>query len=86
MQRMLHNLSIFPHRAQTKELFQRRVPNRTLSTVCLDCLYFLHFAVLPQIAALHSKKEDEYFTMSSDDGEAASLKAIGSLVVRLYSM
>lgn len=32
---------------------------------------FLALAAFLQIAALHSKAEDEYFTMSSDDGETA---------------
>ena len=34
-----------------------------------DYITFLHPAVSVKIAALHSKREDEYFTMSSDDGE-----------------
>lgn len=32
-------------------------------------LHVMYFTESPRIAALHSKKEDEYFTMSSDDGE-----------------
>lgn len=46
------------------------------STTILTAKFFLLLnasSVYQWVAALHSKKEDEYFTMSSDDGEAHSL-------------
>ncbi|CAJ1057962.1 short coiled-coil protein B isoform X2 [Xyrichtys novacula] len=41
-----------------------------LKLACLILLTNTHNGVLSlEIAALHSKREDEYFTMSSDDGD-----------------
>uniref|UniRef100_A0A3P9AWB6 Short coiled-coil protein n=6 Tax=Pseudocrenilabrinae TaxID=318546 RepID=A0A3P9AWB6_9CICH len=34
-----------------------------------NCVHRMTTKLSPRVAALHSKKEDEYFTMSSEDGD-----------------